>query len=174
MFTPRTMVLPVLWVALVAAPVARLAAASGAPIAVSVAPLFIGEEKIVEGKVTAAERDGNVVRLRLGTAPQTLTVSLVIGLLSDFPPDPERHYLGQTVRVAGTIGSFRGTVEIVIHDPANIRIVGAASSGKRPPVAAQNAPAAEPAVLQRLDNLNDRLRALEKRVQQLEGSSRAH
>src|SRR5512140_1639521 len=80
-----------------------VAAALDTSIAPGVAGLFIDEEKIVEGPVTAAERDGNTVHLRLGTAPQSLTVSLIIGLLSNFPPEPERYYLGKSVRVVGTI-----------------------------------------------------------------------
>jgi hypothetical protein len=155
------------WLLLALGSVSR-AASPDATISASVAPLFIGEEKIVQGKVTAAERDANVVRLRFGAAPQALTVSLVIGLLSDFPRDPERYYLGQTVRVAGTIRSFKDRPEIIIHDPANIKIVAAAQQ------AGQHAPAAPPstedaaALREQVKTLNERVRMLEDQVHKLE------
>lgn len=160
------------WLLLVLGSVGHAASPEGA-ISASVAPLFIGEEKIVEGKVTAAERDANVVHLRFGAAPQALTVSLVIGLLSDFPRDPEHYYLGQTVRVAGTIRSFKDRPEIVIHDPANIRIVAATT-----PQANERAPAALPSsedaagLREQVKTLNERVRALEDEVQQLRGGTK--
>jgi len=148
---------------------ASRAASPDATISASVAPLFIGEKKIVEGMVTAAERDASVVRLRFGNAPQALTVSLVIGLLSDFPSDPERYYLGHTVRVAGTIRSFKDCPEIVIHDPANIKIVGAGA----PPGAATVPPGSgddAPALREQVKTLNERVRTLEGQVEKLKGT----
>lgn len=146
----------------------------------SVAGLFVGEEKIVEGTVTSAQRDGNVVHLRVGTAPQDLTVSLVIGMLSNFPNEPERYYVGKTVRVSGTIQSFRGMPEITLHDPVNIQIVGISSAAAAPPATEPAAPAVSKArpiaqetpitSEQRLDALSERLRQLEQRVEQLERS----
>ena len=133
-------------------------------------PLFVGEEKIVEGKVTAAERDANVVHLRFGPAPQALTVSLVIGLLSDFPRDPEHYYVGQTVRVAGTIRSFKDRPEIIIHDPENITLVTATEqprSARTPAVAPASEDAA--ALREEVKTLNERVRALEGEVRQLRG-----
>jgi hypothetical protein len=146
------------------------AASPDATISASVAPLFIGEQKIVEGTVTAAERDASVVRLRFGNTPQALTVSLVIGLLSDFPADPERYYLGHTVRVAGTIRSFKDRPEIVIHDPANIKIAGAGA-----PPANERAATVPPdgddaaALREQVKTLNERVRTLEDQVEQLRG-----
>ena len=144
------------------------AAAPDATISANVAPLFIGEEKIVEGTVTAAERDANVVRLRFGSAP--LTVSLVIGLLSDFPSDPEHHYLGHTVRVAGTIRSFKDQPEIFIHDPANIKIVGPGAPPAAERAASVPPPSDDaPALREQVKTLNERVRTLEDQVQKLKG-----
>jgi hypothetical protein len=147
------------------------AASPDTAISASLAPLFIGEERIVEGTVTAAERDGNVVRLRFGNTPQALTVALVVGLLSDFPAAPERYYLGHMVRVAGTIRSFKDRPEMVVHDPANIRIVGAAA----PPAHERAAPAPPsgddaPALREQVKTLTERVRTLEDQVQKLKGS----
>jgi hypothetical protein len=145
-----------------------IAAALDTSIAPGVAGLFVDEEKVVEGPVTAAERDGTTVRLRLGNAPQSLTVSLIIGLFSNFPPEPERYYLGKSVRVVGTIRDFRGALEIVLHDPAHIEVIGVSRvvSGERPPAAA---PAANDAVVgDTVDALKQRVRELEEKVRQLE------
>ena len=144
------------------------AASPDTAISASVAPLFVGEEKIVEGTVTAAERDASVVRLRFGTAPQALTVSLVIGLLSDFPAEPERYYLGKKVRIAGTIRSFKDRPEIVIHDPANIKIIGATESqaSERAPAASASTDDAA-ARREQVKTLNERVRTLEDQVQKL-------
>lgn len=143
------------------------AASPDVAISASVATLFVGEEKIVEGTVTAAERDANVVHLRFGNAPQALTVSLVIGLLSDFPRDPEHYYVGHTVRVVGTIRSFKDRPEIVIHDPADIKPtdVAAAPSGR----AAAAPPGSDdaPALREEVKTLNERVRTLEEEVQHL-------
>lgn len=146
------------------------AATPDATISASVAPLFVGQEKIVEGTVTAAERDANVVRLRFGSAPQALTVSLIIGLLTDFPSDPERYYLGHTVRVAGTIRSFKDRPEIVIHDPANIKIVGAgAPPANERAATVPHASDDAPALREQVKTLNERVRTLEDQVQKLKG-----
>jgi hypothetical protein len=160
------------WVLLMLGNVSRAASPDGA-ISASVAPLFVGEEKIVEGKVTGAERDANVVRLRFGAVPQALTVSLVIGLLSDFPHDPEHYYLGQTVRVAGTIRSFKDRPEIVIHDPANIKLVAATpqQASEHAPVTALGTEDAA-ALREQVKTLNERVRALEDEVQQLRGGTK--
>ncbi len=147
-----------------------LAAVTGAAADVSVSPsvaaLFVGEDKVVEGTVTAAERDTNIVRLHLGNAPQEVAVSLVIGLLSTFPPAPEHYYLGKTVRVAGTIRSFRGAPEMIIRDAADIQLMGGAATA----TAAEQA-GREATLQRRVDSLTDQVHQLERRIQQLEGGS---
>jgi len=159
------------------------AVASETTIAASVASLFVGEEKIVEDTVTSAERDGTVVRLRLGRPPQDLSVALIIGLLSAFPSDPEHYYLGKPVRVAGVIRSFRGATEMEIHDPARIQLVAttglpvvhppAATRPLSEPAAAAGAAATEESSLRRqIDQLNERVRQLEERLRQLERGRR--
>jgi len=155
------------------------AVAGEQPISASVASLFVGEEKVVEDTVTAAARDGNVVRLRLGKPPRDLSVVLIIGLLSKFPADPERYYLGKPVRVAGVIRNFRGATEMEINDPARIEVAAMAALPVAPAAvvqrstaeaaAAAEGPASEgPTLWRRLDQLSERVRQLEERVQRLE------
>lgn len=142
----------------------------------NIASLYVGQEKVVEGTVTAAQRDGNSVRLRLGNGPQDLTVSLIVTLMSNFPPAPERYYLGKTVRVAGTIGSFRAAPEIAVRDPADIQVVARGGTtpggvtGNDLPSSSTDAATEDDTVRQRVNTLTDRLRLLEERVQRLERS----
>ena len=141
------------------------ASTSDASITAGVAALFVDQEKIIEGQVTDAERDASTVRLRLGHAPHTLTVSLIIGLLSKFPPDPEHYYLGKNVRVFGTIHSFRGELEVVVHDPALIEVADA----PRAPT-----PGTDPALRDSIDALQHRVHELEDQVQQLQHPADTH
>jgi hypothetical protein len=146
------------------------AASPDAAISANVATLFVGQEKIVEGTVTTAERDANVVHLRFGTGPQALTVSLVIGLLNDFPHEPERYYLGKSVRIAGTIRSFKDRPEMVIHDPADIKVVGATvPQTSQPATGARQGSDDAPALREEVKTLNERVRMLENQVEQLRG-----
>jgi len=139
---------------------ARLASAVDAPVAVSVAALFVGEEKIVEGVVTAVERDTHVVKLRLGTPPQSLTVSLVMGLLTRFPVNAEVYYAGKTVLVAGRIGKFRDELEMTIRDPANIEVLDPAATAQGTLV-----------LREQHEAMRTKLQALEERIRQLEAGN---
>src|SRR5882672_329823 len=150
---------PIRNVLIVGLSVLTLAATSDVSISPNVAALYVGERKLVEGSVTTAERDGATVHLHLGTKPPELVVSLIIGLLSHFPPEPDHYYAGKTVRVVGTIRSFRGRPQIVIHDPADIEVVGEA-----PPTPVRAAAGAATEVQQ----LRERVRQLEQRVRELE------
>jgi hypothetical protein len=143
-------------------------APSDAPISTSVAARFVGQKKVVEATVEAAERDGNVVHLSLGKAPHVLTVSLIVGLLSDFPPDPEHYYLGKNVRVTGKIESFRDAPEITLHDAARIQILADAMAVSARPEARQESAASTPSLHEQVESLTERMRLLEERVRQLE------
>jgi len=155
---------PLLFFALLCGPgvvVRHAVAAPNDSIAPSVAPLFVDEVKVVEGVVTAATPEGNTVRLQLGTPPQSLRVALVIGLLSNFPPEPEQYYAGKTVRVAGMLRRFRGAVEMVVRDVSDIQVVDARPLEHGGTHAAD---ADEP----RLEEMRQKVRTLEERVRQLE------
>lgn len=130
-----------------------------APITVSVAPLFVGEEKVVEGIVTAVEKDVNVVTLQLGTPPHALAVSLIIGLLTRFPASPEVYYAGKTVRVAGTIKKFRDNLEMAIRDPANIEVVDLDAARRE-----------DRKLREEHEAMRSRVQSLEERIRQLEGA----
>jgi hypothetical protein len=151
---------------LAVAALALTASADDVMIPASAARQFVGQRKIVEGRVAAAQRDGNVVRLRLGNAPDALTVTLLIGVLSQSPAEPERYYLGTTVRADGTIQSFRGALEMVMHDASRIQIVDMAASSAAPDP--QPTTGTETSTEQQLRELHERVRRLEHRVERSE------
>ncbi len=124
---------------------------------VSVAPLYVGKDVIVEGKITAAERDANVVRLQMGPAGRGLTVALVIPLLNDFPTSPETYYAGKIIRAAGLVRSYRGKPELAVRSAQDVSIVG------EPPDAAAGVAAKKDAAV-----LRQQVQDLENRVNELE------
>ena len=102
-------------------------------------------------------------------------VTLSLGLLSDFPAQPEEAYRDKTVRVAGTIRSFRGVPEIVLRDSSNITIVapGMASDSTASvasPARVRADVAASPPASARseLEALRAQVDALTRRVESLE------
>lgn len=133
----------------------RPTAAQQHPIAPAVAPLYVGSEQLLEGQVTAAVRDGHIVRLQVGDPPASITLQLVLGMLSRFPTQPEQHYLGQRIRAFGPLHSFRGQTEMIVRDPDNIAIL-----------ANQPATAIDPDEHQALQQ---RVESLERRLEELEG-----
>jgi hypothetical protein len=145
--------------------------ANDPPIAANVAGLFVGKQRVVEGKVLKAQREEHTVRLRFGRGPRDFTVSLVIPLLSNFPPDPESTYLGKNVRVVGTIKEFRGVPEMIVRDATDIQIVDDATGNLIVPAASAGAPVttAESTGLQgEIETLRERLRVLDERLRALE------
>lgn len=133
------------------------AVAAEPPIDAGVASLYVGRKVTVEGVVTAAERDGWIVRLDLGSPPQTLRVQLVLGILSRFPENPEAYYLGKEIRVYGEVAEFRGQPEIILREPDRIVVVG----GDDDPIPAER----------NVRVLENRVRELEDRLQVLESQT---
>ncbi len=161
---------------------------------VSVARLYIGEAVAVEGRVNDTRRDGNIVQLFIGEPPEQLVVSIIEGLLTNFPQHAEQYYNGKQIRVGGIVREFRGQLEITVRDAHDIQVIepgrpdstadqlriqqlerrvkeleSAPSPVVAPmpgtaPVVTAPAPAAAPQV----DGQEERLKKMEFRVRQLE------
>jgi DNA/RNA endonuclease YhcR with UshA esterase domain len=129
---------------------------------VSVAPLYIGREVIVEGTITSAERDANIVRLQMGPPGRGLIVALVIPLLNDFPPAPETYYTGKLIRAAGLISSYRGKPELAVRGAEDISVVGETRK-----------PAVDTGAQEEAAALRQKVRDLELRVKELENGNSA-
>lgn len=89
----------------------------------SVAPLYVGQTVVLEGRVERTERDGHVVRLFLGPAGQEVQVALIEGLLSRFPTKPEEYYAGRSIRVSGTVSTFRNQFLLRVNEAAEILVL---------------------------------------------------
>lgn len=131
-------------------------------IAPSVAGLYVGERRSVEGRVTSIDRDANVVNLHFGDSRATLTISLVIGILSGFPPEPDTYYANHIVRAVGVIERFRDTLGMTIRDPDDITVVDI----EAPAAGGAGQPAVD--IQERYDEMNSRLRDLERRLNQID------
>ncbi|HUI26797.1 MAG TPA: hypothetical protein VL403_12005 [Candidatus Kryptonia bacterium] len=118
-------------------------------------------ETIVSGTVSTARTEGSVVRLGFEDS-NIPPVVLLLGWLSNFPPAPEQYYLGRAVSVRGSLRSFRGASEIYVRDAADITVLSSSTGGD----------SATPATSVEVDRLRAQVRALQKRVQELEQGNR--
>jgi DNA/RNA endonuclease YhcR with UshA esterase domain len=116
---------------------------------------YIGEERTIEGRVIAARREGNVLRLTFDENPESFSVAIINSWLSPLPSNPRAIYEGRTIHATGRIRSFRSVSEMVIRDPSQI-IIGA--------VEPEPSPTAPAGLEQRLQNLEDRVERLEQRL----------
>ena len=87
---------------------------------------YVGQEKTVEGTVEWVLK-GNLTVLNFNVAEKpNLQVAIPPGARGAFPAGFALFYLDKTVRVTGTIESYKGTPKIVVNLPSKIRIVGEA------------------------------------------------
>jgi DNA/RNA endonuclease YhcR with UshA esterase domain len=90
----------------------------------------IGEVQTVRGVVVsaryAARSKGQPTFLNLDQPyPDTIFTVVIWGSdRAKFATPPEKAFDGKTVRVTGKITEYRGTPEIVVHDPSQIVIEG--------------------------------------------------
>jgi micrococcal nuclease len=86
---------------------------------------YMGQEKIIEGKVASASKGGSgTVFLNFGSAYPNQCFSAVI-FASDvgkFPANPQTHYKGKTVRVFGKIKEYNGKPEIILGEASQIDV----------------------------------------------------
>ena len=118
-----------------------------------------GSTCAVHGVVAAAAAEGNVVRLYFDKERRDVSVAIVRGWLSAFPPRPDEYYLGKEIVATAPVRSFRGSIEVVVRDRSDIRVIGDAPTAG---AAAPDGGAGEQ------DDLRERLRELERRMDELE------
>jgi hypothetical protein len=128
-----------------------------------VAGQYVGEQRVVEGTVVAVRREGNVVRLAFDPQPDRFTVALIVSLFSSIPPDPERAYVGRTIRARGKIRHFHGVPEMVVRDPMRIAVVGEGTP---------SAGGHDFDVRDRVGRVERRLEHLEERLDAVEGEKK--
>ncbi len=87
------------------------------------APAYVGQEVIVEGRIVNTYDTGKVTFLDFTRRREDLSVVIFARDYDKFPDLPARLYRGQRVRVRGLIKRYRGALEIVVEDPAQIQIL---------------------------------------------------
>ena len=84
----------------------------------------VGEYATVEGIVVASRRTEKVCFLNFHPDWQTSFTAVIFASRFDaFPPEPEKHYRGRTVRVSGYIKDYEGKPEIILDSPDQIEVI---------------------------------------------------
>lgn len=86
---------------------------------------YIGEEKIVVGKVVSTFRSGtNTVFLNFEKPyPNHCFVAVIFSsYLKNFPKNPEKYYYGKILRIKGKIEEYEGKPQIILKNSSQIEI----------------------------------------------------
>lgn len=87
---------------------------------------YVGEEKIVEGKIVDTYKyKATSVFLNLEKPyPNSCFTAVIWSSDWDkFPENPEDYYNGKTVRITGKIIEYKGTLEIILKDMSQIEVI---------------------------------------------------
>jgi micrococcal nuclease len=83
-----------------------------------------GEEIVVEGTIVRIHRAEKVIHLNFhANWKRYLTLVIFVKDLPLFPADPGKAYVGKKVRVRGEVKLYKDSPEMVVRDPANIKII---------------------------------------------------
>jgi micrococcal nuclease len=83
-----------------------------------------GETVIVEGTIVATYNSGNACFLNFHEDYKThFSVVIFKSDFGKFPDSPEEYYLNKKVQVEGKIKEYKGKPEIILKDPAKIKII---------------------------------------------------
>jgi len=86
---------------------------------------YIGQEKIVEGKIADSYKSkSNTVFLNFEVPyPNNCFTAIIFSSsLNSFPQNPQDYYKGKVVRVKGTIKDYKGKPEIILENNEQIEI----------------------------------------------------
>ncbi|MBU7045170.1 MAG: thermonuclease family protein [Theionarchaea archaeon] len=84
---------------------------------------YFNQYVIVEGKIVDTFNSGNVCFLNFDTDYQYFTAVIFASDFLGFPFIPEVFYLGKTVQIIGIIKEYKGSPEIIVKTPDQIRIL---------------------------------------------------
>jgi len=78
----------------------------------------------VEGKIVQTHKTEKVCFLNFHPDwRRSFTAVIFASRFDAFPPDPQAHYRGKTVRVTGLIQDYKGRPEIILDSPDQIEVV---------------------------------------------------
>ncbi|MBU7046439.1 MAG: thermonuclease family protein [Theionarchaea archaeon] len=84
---------------------------------------YYNQYVIVEGTIVSTFNSGNVCFLNFDTDYQYFTAVIFASDFLGFPFIPEVFYLGKTVQIIGIIKEYKGSPEIIVKTPDQIRIL---------------------------------------------------
>jgi hypothetical protein len=128
----------------------------------------IGEQVIVEGRVLGVHCSPISCLLAFDPTFNRFTVVVQAKDFNRFPPDDlDNRYSGRRVRVRGTIVDRGRKPEIEVSDPADLKLVETKQDRQDKSAKAADA---QDQILQRLDNVLDRVEMLTERLVELQGN----
>jgi hypothetical protein len=128
----------------------------------------IGEQAIVEGRVLGVHCSPISCLLAFDPTFNRFTVVVQAKDFNRFPPDDlDNRYSGKRVRVRGTIVDRDRKPEIEVSDPADLKLVETKQDRQDKSAKAADA---QDQILQRLDNVLDRVEMLTERLVELQGN----
>jgi micrococcal nuclease len=84
---------------------------------------YYNQYVIIEGKIVDIYSSGTVCFLNFHTNYQYFTAVIFACDLPAFPYPPDMYYLGKKVQIIGIIKGYRGSPEIIVKTPDQIRIL---------------------------------------------------
>jgi len=96
------------------------------PISIAEARNYIGEVRVVEGRVLTVYGGGKVINLNFGSSRErSFHVTIFRNMLDRFETQGiyPVSYKGKKVKVTGMIGSYRGCPRIIVCDPSQIEVI---------------------------------------------------
>lgn len=85
---------------------------------------YIGREIMVEGTVVRTFNSGRACFLNFHPDYERyLSLVILAADFNKFPPEPEKYYLNKRIKVRGRVMLYRNRLEIVLHSPAQVKII---------------------------------------------------
>ncbi len=85
---------------------------------------YYGQYVIVEGAIVNTYNSGNVCFLNFDTDYSYFTAVIFACDFPEFSMSPDIYYLGKKVQIIGIIKEYKGSPEIIVKTPDQIRILG--------------------------------------------------
>jgi micrococcal nuclease len=85
---------------------------------------YVGEYVTVEGTIVETRNTGKACFLNFHPDwRHTFSAVIFARQFAAFPPSPEDHYRGRTVRLTGVVRDYQGRPEMILDSPEQITVV---------------------------------------------------
>ncbi len=107
---------------------------------------YTGQEVTVQGEIVHTYDSGKVTFLNFDEDYRnTLTIVLFPSIYDQFPQKPADYFADRLIQVSGPVKMYEGKPEIVVTDPAQIRVLDEAAASSAPAASPSPAAASSPA-----------------------------